>query len=345
MSAWKHRASSFGSKRTRVLLTGLSAVVVAILPAAPSAIAAATPTSTLAPAPLPTNSPTPTPLAAVGPGGRIFGLDISRYQHTTSAPINFATMAAHGVSFLYINGGNTLPDADALAATYYQSDRAAAQAAGIYTGFYYYVHLPNTTKLATILSSADDQANKVINRINADGGLNSLDLPVALDIETTCTKAAIFGICVKNMSSKNIFAWVTEWVSDIHAATGRNPVIYSFLSLLHGSLGSANSLVINPLWVATAGVSAAQPGSQPGQLKGGCSTNVWTSPGCALQWTIWQYSSVGNGRTYGIPTGNVDQDIFAGSAQDFLNFAATGLEAPMTPPVITEVSASASPVG
>ena len=285
---------------------------------------------------------TPSPLNPTGPGGRIFGLDISRYQHSATTPINFAKMASAGVSFLWINGGNTLSDADSLAASYYEADRPAAQAQGIYTGFYYYVHLPNSTKRSVIIANADNQANKVINRINADGGLDNLDMPVALDIESTCTKTIVFGICTKHMSTANTIAWVTQWVNDLHAATGRNPVIYSFLSLLHGSLGGANSLVINPLWVSTAGISANAPGSQPAQLKGGCSSNVWTSQNCTMQWTLWQYSSGGNGRTFGIPASNVDQDIFAGSATDFLNFAATGLEAPVVPPVISQTVTSSS---
>ena len=312
--------------------------------------------SAVTPAPSPTSTPVTTTISPVapsqpglpsslkpsGPGGRIFGLDISRYQHSPTTPINFAKMASAGVSFLWINGGNTLSDADSLAASYYEADRPAAQAQGIYTGFYYYVHLPNSTKRSVIIANADNQANKVINRINADGGLDNLDMPVALDIESTCTKTIVFGICTKHMSTANTVAWVRKWVNDLHAATGHNPVIYSFLSLLHGSLSGANSLVINPLWVSTAGISANAPGSQPAQLKGGCSTNVWTSQSCTMQWTLWQYSSGGNGRTFGIPAGNVDQDIFAGSATDFLNFAATGLEAPVVPPVISSIVTSSS---
>lgn len=282
----------------------------------------------------------PAPLTPAGPGGRILGLDISRYQHGSTSQINFAKMAKSGVSFLYINGGNTLAAPDAMAASYYESDRLGAQAQGIYTGFYYYAHMPNTTKRAVIIANASNQANKILTRINADGALNNLDLPVALDIETTCTRTTIFGICTAHMSASNIAAWVTQWVKVIHDATARNPVIYSYLSLLHGSLGSASNLVINPLWVATAGSSANAVGSQPGQRKGGCSSNVWSNQSCAMQWTLWQYSSGGVGRNYGIPAGSVDLDIFSGSSSDFLSFAASGTPAPLQTPVITNVPKS-----
>jgi len=45
---------------------------------------------------------------AMGPGNRILGLDISKYQHTKNLPIDFTKMHAAGVRFLYINGGNTV---------------------------------------------------------------------------------------------------------------------------------------------------------------------------------------------------------------------------------------------
>ena len=308
------------SFRPRATLVSAALVALSALTAAPSATA---------------NS-----LSATGAGGRIFGLDISRYQHGTSQPIDFAKMSTTGVSFIWINGGNTLSAPDALAAKYYQSDRKAAQEQGIYTGLYYYVHLPNTKKSALIKRNADSQANKVLARINADGGLNNLDMPVALDIETSCTRTTLFGICRHSMSPAQTSLWVNEWQKVIAAGTHRTPVIYSFLSLLHGSLGADKALVLNPLWISTAGVSASKPNSQPGQKKGGCSTNVWTSELCTLQWTFWQYTSGASGRTYGIPSGQVDLDLFAGRAQDFLNFASTGQSAPLVTPVITPVETS-----
>ncbi len=285
----------------------------------------------------------PAPFQTTGPGHRILGLDISRYQHAGSKPINFVTMAAAGVNFLWINGGNTLSDADALAAKYYRADRQGAQAAGIYTGFYYYVHLPNTPSKSVIVANAQNQANKIIKRINLDGGLNELDMPIALDLETTCTKKVIFGICAPSLSPLESTLWVTEWCKVIQKATGRTPVIYSFRSLLHGTLGKATALIDNPLWIATARVDPAKPGSQPALLKTGCSINIWTTPDCQTQWSFWQYSSGGNGRKYGIPQGQVDLDIFSGTPEDFINFQATGLQVPLTSVMKTAIEPAATP--
>lgn len=288
---------------------------------------------------------TPLPLQTTGPSHHIFGLDISRYQHAGSTPINFATMAAAGVNFLWINGGNTLTPADLLAANYYRSDRQQAQAAGIYTGFYYYVHLPNTSVKGVLIANAHNQANKIINRIKLDGGLNELDMPIALDIETTCTRKGIFGICTHSLSPSATSVWVTEWSKVIQTATGRTPVIYSFNSLLHGTLGKATALIGNPLWIATAGVDPAKPGVQPALLKTGCSTNLWTTPDCQTQWSFWQYSSGGNGRKYGIAHGKVDLDIFSGTPEDFVNFQATGLQVPLTSVTQTIMVPQPNPYG
>jgi len=286
---------------------------------------------------------TPLHFQTLGPGNHILGLDISRYQHAGSKAINFVAMARAGVNFLWINGGNTLSDADSLAAKYYRSDRLQAQAVGIYTGFYYYVHLPNTSQRSVIIANAHNQANKVINRINLDGGLNELDMPIALDIETTCTKKVIFGICAHSLSPAESTLWVTEWNKVIEKATGRTPVIYSFRSLLHGTLGKATTLIDNALWIATAGVDPAKPGSQPALLKTGCSTNIWTSSDCQTQWSFWQYSSGGNGRKYGIAQGQVDLDIFSGNAEDFANFLATGEQVPLTSVMHTAIDPQPSP--
>ncbi len=278
-----------------------------------------------------------------GPGRHILGLDISRYQHAGGKPINFVKMAAAGVDFLWINGGNTLSVADSLASKYYRLDRRGAQAEGIYTGFYYFVHLPNTSKKSVIVANARNQADKVIKRIDLDGGLNQLDMPIALDIESTCTQSTIFGICVHSLTPSESALWVTEWNKVIQSATGRTPVIYSFRSLLHGSLGKAKGLKQNPLWLATAGVNPATPRVQPSLLKTGCSTNVWTTLDCQTQWTFWQYSSSGNGRKYGIAQGQVDLDIFRGTPAEFANLQATGLQVPITSVAEAMTESNATP--
>ncbi len=256
-------------------------------------------------------------LTPQGPGNHILGLDISRYQHSKSKPINFAAMYESGVRFLWINGGNTLAAPDELAFKYYRSDRIGAQQNNIFTGFYYYVHLPNTVKKSVIVANARNQANKVLARINSQGGLNQLDLPVAIDLERTCTQEGKHHFCTHHMSKKNISIWLQTWLKTVEGGTGRAPIIYSYLSFLGASIGNFPGLADYPAWVATARINPKT--SQPTLPHGKCSSNVWTTAGCHLHWTFWQYSSGGIGARYGLQSGPVDMDIFNGDSAKFLS--------------------------
>ena len=71
----------------------------------------------------------PLPLVAAGPGNRIHGVDISKWQHPYGKPINFVKMAKSGVRFVMIKGSDSQPTADAEAKKYLIEDRQAAQAA------------------------------------------------------------------------------------------------------------------------------------------------------------------------------------------------------------------------
>jgi lysozyme len=260
-------------------------------------------------------------IAAVGPGNRIFGLDISRYQHTQDKPIDFEKMYNAGVRFLMINGGNTLSAADSVASNYYFADRSLAQAAGIFTGMYYYVHLPNTKVARVIVANAHNQALKIINRLNQHGGYGDLDLPVALDLETTCTHKTSSGVCRASMSKNNVGLWTRTWLTDLTQATGRKPIVYSYLSFLSANLSSPAALGAYPLWIATAGIDPSKPESQPGIYKDRCFRSPWSDANCYLSWTFWQYSSGGAGARYGLQTKAVDLDIFNGSSDQFLAIA------------------------
>ena len=92
-----------------------------------------------------------TPLAkidALGPGSRIHGMDISYYQHPGNARIDFKKMFAAGIRFIIIKGGDTIDVNDAMAVKYMIPDRKAAQAASIYTSFYYLslIHISEPTR-------------------------------------------------------------------------------------------------------------------------------------------------------------------------------------------------------
>ncbi|MEI9907081.1 MAG: GH25 family lysozyme [Actinomycetota bacterium] len=99
-------------------------------------------------------------IAESGPGGRIAGMDISRWQHPKDAPIDFTKMYTAGIRFVMIKASDTKDVNDAMALKYLLMDRDAAQAAGIYTGFYYYATLPDTTSESVVIADAQAQAQK-----------------------------------------------------------------------------------------------------------------------------------------------------------------------------------------
>ncbi|HEY4898733.1 MAG TPA: GH25 family lysozyme, partial [Candidatus Nanopelagicaceae bacterium] len=129
---------------------------------------------------------TPAKIDALGPGTRIHGMDISYYQHPGNAAIDFKRMYAAGIRFVIIKGGDSIDANDAQAVKYMIPDRIAAQAASMYTSFYYYAYLPNVNDQATIIKDAKAQAQKIIWRIASLGGYSRRDLPVALDLENNC---------------------------------------------------------------------------------------------------------------------------------------------------------------
>ena len=243
-----------------------------------------------------------------GPSGHVLGMDISRYQHKGSIPIDFHQAYAVGARFVYINGGNSLPEPDQVAADYYAADRLAAQNAGLYTGLYYYVHFPNTRSRSVLIKNADNQASKVISRITNQGGIPALDLPVALDVETMCVSKTIFGICYRSISKSFAQLWVDRWLTDLTIATGKKPVIYSYLNFFSTNFPKTKEFASYPLWVATAGINPQTHPNGPINSKS-CHPQPWIAAYCQLNWSIWQYSSGALGSTFGMPKGTIDLDI------------------------------------
>jgi GH25 family lysozyme M1 (1,4-beta-N-acetylmuramidase) len=127
--------------------------------------------------------------------------------------------------------------------------------------------------------SAAQQASFYVSKVGSfsDKG----DLPPVLDLEATG------GLGVTSLTT-----WVSTWLSAVERSTGRAPIIYVSPSFWESSMGNSTSFHHYPLWVAH---YASKP-----RVPGGWST-----------WTFWQHTS--SGSVSGI-TGNVDMNIFNGSA-------------------------------
>jgi GH25 family lysozyme M1 (1,4-beta-N-acetylmuramidase) len=255
----------------------------------------------------------------VGPGGRIHGTDVSRWQHPNDAKIDFVKMYENGVRFVFIKASDTSEKGDALALKYAAMDHNAAQAAGIYTGFYHYAYLPDVTDEEGIKRDALAQAQKVVWRLASLGGYGEKDLPYALDLENKCVRYSSSGTCLKNATRTAVTLWATTFLASLKEKTGKTPILYSYASFLESSMNRTKELAQYPLWLAHYGIDPAKQGNQPGVKTSGCFVHSWTSKDCQSQWTFWQYSSCGIAPKYGVPGSRLDLNVFSGSQRSFLD--------------------------
>ncbi|MEY4037478.1 MAG: hypothetical protein RL201_859 [Actinomycetota bacterium] len=254
----------------------------------------------------------------LGPGGRIHGADISRWQHPSDAPIDFEKAHSAGLRFVFIKASDTRDDADALSLKYLIMDRSAAQAAGLYTGFYHYAVLPDVKTDDQVILDAQTQAQKALWRLGALGGYNERDLPYALDLENNCV--ALSGkTCTRYLPKTQITLWAKTFLKIIKDKTGRTPILYSYPSFLEGAMVRDEELRQYPLWLAQYAIDPADPIAQPGLKEGGCFVHSWTTANCSSQWTVWQYTSCGIAPKYGVPGSRLDLNVFRGTPSTFLD--------------------------
>lgn len=255
----------------------------------------------------------------LGPGGRIHGADVSRWQHPYDKQIDFVKMYEAGMRFVFIKASDTREAADLLAVKYAAMDHHAAQAAGIYTGFYHYAVLPDVSTDEEIQRDALAQAQKVVWRLASMGGYSERDLPYALDLENKCVRYSSSGACQKYATRSTVTLWATTFLASLKEKTGRTPFLYSYASFLESSMTRTPELAQYPLWLAQYGIDPANPINQPGLKNIGCYVHSWTGANCDSQWTVWQYSSCGIAPKYGVPGYRLDLNVFRGTPSTFLD--------------------------
>jgi lysozyme len=216
-----------------------------------------------------------------------------------------------GVRFVFIKASDGLPtdfrDAHPVAVRWSNEDVPAARAAGMLVGLYHFAYVPNITDDA-LNAEAVRQAELAIERLNALGGYRPGMMPLVLDIEAS-------GVSRK-VKPAQVIQFSRVWLNHVEARTGRTPIIYSNTAYLRSHL-SDPSLARFPLWVANIADT-----SNPGATRArGCIPTVWTRGGCDLDWQIWQYTWTAPGQKYGIARGNLDLNVFRGSAEQLLKLA------------------------
>jgi len=273
---------------------------------------------TVRPVPEISNASSKAMVDQLGPGGRIHGSDVSRWQHPNGAPIDFVKKYSAGMRFVMIKASDSRDEADALALKYVIMDRLAAQAAGMYTGFYHYAVLPDVKTDAEVITDAQTQAQKVIWRLEALGGYNERDLPYALDLENNCVRLS-GKTCARYLPKAQITLWAKTFLKVLRQKTDRMPILYSYPAFLEGAMVRDDELRQYPLWLAQYGIDPADPLGQPGLKEGGCYVHSWTAANCSSQWIIWQYSSCGIAPKYGVPGSRLDLNVFRGEPKAFLD--------------------------
>ena len=258
-------------------------------------------------------------IGELGPGGRIHGADISRWQHPNDKTIDFVKMYDAGIRFVMIKASDTRDAADALALKYLVMDHSAAQAAGIYTGFYHYTILPDVDSDEEIIRDATAQAQKAIWRLASIGGYTERDLPYALDLENKCVRLSTTGACQKYATRSQVTLWATVFLRILKEKTSKTPFLYSYSNFLESSMNRNAELAQYPLWLAQYAIDPFDPLNQPGLKISGCYVHSWTGANCDSQWTMWQYTSCGIAPKYGVPGSRLDLNLFRGSASAFVD--------------------------
>lgn len=246
--------------------------------------------------------------ARVGPGDRILGTDISRWQHSGNRLIDFVKMYDAGARFIFIKGTDSHPLGAGPAKYWSSIDFPAAREAGLLTGIYHAALIPRGISADAAFGAGQQQADLPIDHLNSLGGLVPGVLPIVLDIESFSRPSGTSAAVVTNFS--------LGFVSRVKERTGKNAIIYSNLNFISSYLKSP-ALANNPLWIANYS-QTSNPASTPSR---GCTRTVWSVSGCDKAWTFWQYTDRGDGQKYGIPRGAIDLNVYAYGTNDLLAMA------------------------
>ena len=238
-----------------------------------------------------------TKISVTGPGDRIQGLDLSRWQDI-GQPLDFPQMANAGIEFAFIKASDGNATEDALALPIVQSYSSGLKSAGIIVGYYHRARVPVTASSRTITRSAKAQAKLASQRLEVLGGYDNRTLPYVLDLEgvdPTITDALVT-------------LWATTWLTEMKKVTGREPIFYSYRSFIKDRLTqdatTVNTLRNLHLWLAQP-ANPADPLIKVGwnNANTDCYQSAWRQSSCQLEyvWTFWQYTNTGDREAFGIP--------------------------------------------
>ena len=214
--------------------------------------------------------PTPT-TSAIPPAAYVDGIDVSYHQGT----IDWQQVTASGRKFAYVRSTAGTLTAD----TSYTLNYWGAHAAGLAVGSYHFAN-PDF--------AANDASNEATWFLQ-NAAISSGDLLPVLDLEVS-----------NGLDAGALTVWAQTWLSQVSAATGVRPIIYTNPNFWATSMADTDWFARNGyavLWIAN-WTTASAPTVPAGN---------WAGSG----WTFWQHTSAGT--VPGI-VGLVDLDRFNGAS-------------------------------
>jgi lysozyme len=168
--------------------------------------------------------------------GTPIGPDVSKWQHDTGQPINWAAVKRSGQSFTFIKatGGSDRVD------PWFEREWTAAGAAGLVRGAYHY---------ADPSSSADAQAALVVATVGSTREAGNLG--IVLDLETS-----------GGLAPRQLITWAHTFLSSVERRTGRTPILYTYSYFWQHAMAGDTSFGAYPLWLAR--YSDTRPAPLPG---------------------------------------------------------------------------------
>ncbi len=232
----------------------------------------------------------------VCPTTYIEGVDV----YSGDGNVNWTSVKGSGRDFAFVKA----TQAGSYVSSQYKSQFAGARDAGLVRGPYHFFD-------ATVDGVA--QANHFLSVVN-DAGLLDDDMPAMLDLEcpSDTTEASSSQTCEGSTSGWAPAATVRQraldWLQTVEAATGKTPIIYSYVSWFGTQGFTQPSLTHYPLYSAS--------------LSNTCATvpAPWTTP------VFWQYNQTGTVPGFA-GTGDVDMDRFLGDLAELHTFAKTASDA------------------
>jgi lysozyme len=210
-------------------------------------------------------------LRVCGSGPTVTGIDVSFWQ----ASVNWTAVKAQGHSFAFARISDGVAHSDTQFAANWQGMKAAGLTRGAYQFF-----RSNQDPVA--------QADLVVAKLQAAGGIEAGDLPVVLDLEST-----------DGQTNATVVAKAKQWLARVEELTGKRPLVYT-AAFMSPTLG--NNFGSYPLWVANYGATCP------------------SMPSGFTQWKFWQYTD--SGHTSGV-NGNTDTNVFNGDEAALAAFVAS----------------------